>query len=200
VRAAGRFFFDDAATACIFTEPYYFSKLLSKVSSSMKLQAMTAAHWPEVQTIYVEGIATGDATFTTTAPSWEEWDSSHLRHSRLVAIDDEPTGHPQVLGWAALSPVSGRCVYGGVAEVSVYVAAAARGRGVGHQLLAALIKESESNGIWTLQAGIFPENTASANIHARAGFREVGRRERIGQLHGVWRDTLLLERRSAVVA
>lgn len=166
----------------------------------MQLQPLTAAHWPEVRTIYEEGIATGNATFTTTAPSWEEWDESHLPHSRLVAVeaDHDAPGHT-VLGWAALSPVSGRCVYGGVAEVSVYVAHEARGRGLGRQLLAALLTASEANGIWTLQAGVFPENVGSITIHLQAGFREVGRRERIGKLHGIWRDTLLLERRSASV-
>jgi L-amino acid N-acyltransferase YncA len=161
----------------------------------MELQPLIAAHWPEVRTIYEEGIATGNATFTTEAPTWDEWNQGHLRHSRLVGTD----ANGQVLGWAALSPVSGRCVYGGVAEISVYVAATARGQGVGHQLLAALITESEANGIWTLQAGIFPENIASLGIHRKAGFREVGRRERIGQLHGVWRDTVLLERRSTMI-
>ena len=160
---------------------------------------MTAAHWPEVQAIYAEGMATGNATFATEAPTWAVWHPGHLAHSRLVAVDSDENGDGSVLGWAALSPVSGRCVYGGVAEVSVYAAAAAQGRGVGRQLLAALVAESEANGIWTLQAGIFPENTASLRLHAGAGFREVGRRERIGQLHGVWRDTVLLERRSAVV-
>jgi L-amino acid N-acyltransferase YncA len=166
----------------------------------MTLHSLTAAHWPTVRTIYEEGIATGNATFTTTAPSWEEWDQSHLQHSRLVALDADHTAPEQtVLGWAALSPVSGRCVYGGVAEVSVYVAQQARGRGLGRQLLDALITASEANGIWTLQAGVFPENVGSIRIHVQAGFREVGRRERIGQLHGVWRDTLLLERRSTVV-
>jgi L-amino acid N-acyltransferase YncA len=165
----------------------------------MQIQSMTAAHWPEVCAIYEQGMATGKATFTTTAPPWDDWDRSHLPHSRLVAMDADASSTSQVLGWAALSSVSSRCVYGGVAEVSVYVAGTARGRGVGRQLLAALIAESEAHGIWTLQAGIFPENTASVRIHTNAGFREVGRRERIGQLHGVWRDTLLLERRSAVV-
>ncbi|TGE08620.1 GNAT family N-acetyltransferase [Hymenobacter fodinae] len=161
----------------------------------MELQPLTAAHWLMVRAIYEAGIATGNATFTTHAPTWDEWDQGHLRHSRLVAVG--ANGH--VLGWAALSPVSGRCVYGGVAEISVYVGASARGQGVGQALLAALITESEANGIWTLQAGIFPENTASIAIHSKAGFREVGRRERIGQLHGVWRDTVLLERRSTMV-
>ena len=165
----------------------------------MQLLPLTADHWPAVRAIYTQGIATGNATFATNAPSWEEWDASHLPHSRLVAVDAGYARSGQVLGWAALSPVSSRCVYGGVAEVSVYVAGAARGRGVGRQLLAALVAESEAHGIWTLQAGIFPENTTSVSIHAGAGFREVGRRERIGQLHGVWRDTLLLERRSSVV-
>ncbi|WP_210516624.1 GNAT family N-acetyltransferase [Hymenobacter terricola] len=161
----------------------------------MKLETMTAAHWPQVRAIYEQGIATGNATFASEAPGWEEWDRSHLAHSRLVALD----AAGQVLGWAALSPVSNRCVYGGVAEVSVYVAGAARDQGAGRQLLAGLVAQSEANGIWTLQAGIFPENTASLRAHAGAGFREVGRRERIGQMRGAWRDTLLLERRSNVV-
>ena len=165
----------------------------------MTLHPLTAAHWPQVRAIYEQGIATGNATFQTQAPSWDEWDPSHLPHSRWVALDASYGGSGQVLGWAALSPVSGRCVYGGVAEVSVYVAGTARGRGVGRQLLAALVSASEQHGIWTLQAGIFPENTTSISIHTGAGFREVGRRERIGQLHGVWRDTVLLERRSAIV-
>ena len=165
----------------------------------MTLHPLTAAHWPQVRAIYEQGIATGNATFQTQAPGWDEWDPGHLPHSRWVALDASYGGSGQVLGWAALSPVSGRCVYGGVAEVSVYVAGAARGRGVGRQLLAALVSASEQHGIWTLQAGIFPENTTSISIHAGAGFREVGRRERIGQLHGVWRDTVLLERRSAIV-
>jgi len=165
----------------------------------MTLHPLTAAHWPQVQAIYEEGIATGNATFTTEASGWEEWDRTHLGHSRLVALDDHYGGTGQMLGWTALSPVSGRCVYGGVAEVSVYVAGVARGQGVGRQLLAALVAASEANGIWTLQASIFPENTTSISIHAGAGFREVGRRERIGQLHGIWRDTVLLERRSASI-
>jgi len=165
----------------------------------MHLTSLTAAHWPDVRRIYEQGVATGQATFQTEAPTWAEWDYSHLPHSRLVAIDADYGGTGHVLGWASLSPVSSRGVYGGVAEVSVYVTTEARGRGVGRELLATLITESEAYGIWTLQASIFPENTTSISIHLGAGFREVGRRERIGQLHGLWRDTLLLERRSAVV-
>jgi L-amino acid N-acyltransferase YncA len=158
---------------------------------------MTAAHWPAVCAIYAEGLATGNATFTTEPPTWDAWDASHLAACRLVAAAE---GAPeQLLGWAALSPVSSRCVYGGVAEVSVYIAAAARGQGVGRTLLTVLVAESEKQGLWTLQAGIFPENEASVHLHEAAGFRVVGRRERIGQLRGQWRDTLLLERRSAIV-
>ncbi|MCC3158672.1 N-acetyltransferase family protein [Hymenobacter sp. 15J16-1T3B] len=161
----------------------------------MTISPLTEAHWPDVRAIYEAGIATGNATFTTEAPSWDEWHRGHLAHSRLVALDDAG----RVLGWAALSPVSGRCVYGGVAEVSVYVAAAARGQGVGRALLLALIAESEAQGMWTLQAGIFPENEPSVRLHEAAGFRLVGRRERIGRMGNRWRDTLLLERRSALV-
>ena len=158
------------------------------------LRDMTAADWPRVQAIYEEGIATGDATMETSAPAWEVWDAGHLKTCRFVAVDAD-----RLIGWAALSPVSGRCVYAGVAEVSVYVSAAARGRGIGRLLLQALVAESERNGIWTLQAGIFPENHASVAIHERCGFRLVGRREKLGQRNGVWRDVLLLEKRSATV-
>jgi len=165
----------------------------------MKLQPLLAIHWPQVRAIYEQGLTTGNATFQTEAPTWEEWNRGHLAACRLVAVDDSRPAPEQMLGWAALSPVSSRCVYGGVAEVSVYVGAAARGTGVGRALLAALVAESERCGLWTLQAGIFPENTASVRLHEQSGFRLVGRRERIGQLHGQWRDTLLLERRSAVV-
>jgi len=161
----------------------------------LSLQPLLAAHWPAVRAIYEAGIATGQATFTTEAPTWAAWDASHLPHCRLVATD----AAGQVLGWAALSPVSGRCVYAGVAEVSIYIAAEARGQGVGKHLLAALVTESERRGLWMLQAGIFPENAASLALHASQGFRTVGRRERIGQLRGQWHDTLLLERRSPVV-
>jgi len=156
---------------------------------------MRASDWAEVRAIYLEGIETGNATFETEAPSWDAWDKAHLPQPRLAAR--EALG--RVLGWAALTPVSGRCVYAGVGDLSVYVAAEARGRGVGRVLLEALIESSERAGIWTLQAGIFPENTASLALHRGCGFREVGRRERIGQLKGVWRDVLLLERRSNAV-
>ena len=155
---------------------------------------MAREDWPVVCAIYEEGIATGDATFQTEAPSWEEWDRGHLSTCRLVARDEAGT----VIGWAALSPVSSRPVYAGVCEVSVYVAGRARGHGVGRLLLEALITASEADGRWTLQAGIFPENTASVTLHERRGFRVVGRRERLGAMHGVWRDVLLLERRSGV--
>lgn len=155
------------------------------------IDEMRAGDWEQVRAIYLEGIATGFATFETDAPAWEKWDAGHLRKARLVARDGD-----RILGWAALSPVSDRCVYGGVAEVSVYVGEHGRGHGVGRALLRALIEASERSGIWTLQAGVFPENTASIKLHLRCGFREVGRRERIGKLNGAWRDTLLLERRS----
>lgn len=161
----------------------------------MIIDALHPADWLQVRAIYLAGIATGQATFEQSAPEWERWDRKHLPTCRLVARDG--AGH--VAGWAALTPYSARAVYAGVAEVSIYVAAAMRGQGVGRRLLAALVAASEAAGIWTLQAGIFPENTASVRLHERCGFRVVGRRERIGQLHGVWRDVLLLERRSAVV-
>ncbi len=152
---------------------------------------MTPGDWPSVREIYADGIATGDATFESAVPEWESWDAGHLKACRLVAEDAG-----QVAGWAAISPVSDRCTYGGVAEVSVYVARKVRGRGVGRRLLERLIEESERHGIWTLQAGIFPENKASVALHERAGFRVVGTRERLGRLNGRWRDVLLLERRS----
>ena len=161
----------------------------------MKLQPMTVAHWPEVRAIYEAGIATGNATFETQAPEWEAWDRAHLAHSRLVAVEEAGT----VLGWAALSPVSSRCVDGGVAEISIYIAAEARGQGVGRQLLQALIADSEAHGIWTLQAGTFEENAASIGLHTQAGFRDIGHRERIGQHHGEWRNTVQKQRRSPSV-
>src|SRR5215212_1185125 len=156
------------------------------------VEKMLPGHWPGVRAVYLDGLATGDATFETEAPDWERWDASHLRACRLVALADGG----RVAGWAALSPVSARKVYAGVAEVSVYVGDAFRGQGVGRALLSTLVRESESEGIWTLQAGIFPENVASVELHRACGFREVGRRERVGRLKGRWRDTVLLERRS----
>jgi len=160
----------------------------------MEIIPMLPAHWEEVKRIYEEGIATGNATFQTAAPAWEEWNDAHLQTCRLVATDNNT-----VIGWAALTPVSGRCVYADVAEVSVYVAAAARSKGIGTLLLHALIDASEKNNLWTLQAGIFPENKSSIKIHEANGFRVIGTRERIGKMNGTWRDTVLLERRSKVV-
>jgi phosphinothricin acetyltransferase len=158
------------------------------------IETLQPSHWEAVRSIYLEGIATGNATFETEAPDWETWTRNHLSFARLVARDDM-----SILGWAALSPASSRRVYAGVAEVSVYVAASARGMGIGRSLLVALIEEAEQNGIWTLQAGIFPENPASIALHKGCGFREVGRRERIAVLRGVWRDVILLERRSLTI-
>jgi len=158
------------------------------------IQPLSPSDWPVVRDIYAEGIATGHATFERNVPEWEAWNAAHIDRCRLIARAEE-----DIAGWAALTPVSGRCVYAGVAEVSVYIAAAVRRLGVGTALLAALIEASEASGIWTLQAGIFPENTASVTLFTKAGFRVVGRRERIGQMEGRWRDTLLLERRSALV-
>jgi len=160
----------------------------------MIISELSNEHYPAVAEIYKQGILTGNATFQSDAPSWEEWDKSHLVHSRIVAIEGDT-----VVGWAALTPVSGRCVYAGVAEVSVYVRDTHRGKGIGKLLLRALIQASEKNDIWTLQAGIFPENESSLGIHEGLGFRRVGYRERIGQMNGQWRDTILLERRSSLV-
>jgi phosphinothricin acetyltransferase len=155
------------------------------------VEAMATADWPTVAEIFRQGIETGDATFETAVPTREEWNASHLRTPRLVARAERT-----VVGWAALSPVSERCVYAGVAEDSVYVARNARGQGIGRALLERLVREAENAGLWTLQAGIFPENRASVALHERCGFRIVGVRERLGQRAGVWRDVLLLERRS----
>jgi len=160
----------------------------------VRIEPLRTEHWPDVARIYAEGIATRNATFETEVPSWEGWDRAHLAEHRLVATEGEA-----VLGWAALVPVSDRCVYGGVVENSVYVAASAQGRGIGGALLDALVDSTEAGGIWTIQTGIFPENEASVRLHERLGFRVVGRRERLGKLDGVWRDVLLLERRSGVV-
>jgi phosphinothricin acetyltransferase len=152
---------------------------------------MIASDWEHVRSIYLEGIREGNSTFETDAPSWEAWDEAHLQSPRLVMRSAD-----KILGWAALSPVSKRHVYRGVAEVTVYVTESARGQGVGRALLEALIEGSEQNNIWTLQASIFPENRASIELHLKCGFRELGKREKIARLHGVWRDTILFERRS----
>lgn len=159
---------------------------------------MRPEDWKQVRSIYHEGINTGNSTFETDAPDWDKWDSAHLRKPRLVIRADD-----MVLAWVALSPISSRCVYSGVAEVSLYVAARCRGQGVGSALLAALIESSERAGIWTLQGGIFPENTASLHLVKKHGFREIGRREKVGKmthglLNGTWRDVVLVERRSKV--
>ena len=172
--------------------------------TSLMIEAMQPVDWPQVRAIYLEGIATGQATFEQSAPEWDAWDHKHLLPCRLVArqhASSQTVQHQtrQIVGWAALTPYAARAVYAGDAEVSVYIAAAHRGAGVGRGLLDALVAASELAGIWTLQAGVFPENTASVRLHERSGFRIVGRRERIGQLHGVWRDVLLLERRSQTV-
>lgn len=155
------------------------------------IDQMKATDWEQVRSIYLEGLRSGNSTFETGAPSWEQWDEGHLKFARLVMRDGD-----QIVGWAALSPVSKRNVYRGVAELTVYVSEIFQGQGIGRALLEALIEVSERNGIWTLQASIFPENTASVKLHLRCGFREVGRRERIAMLNGTWRDTLLFERRS----
>lgn len=155
---------------------------------------MTADDWKNVSEIYRQGIETGNATFQQEIPTYTDWDNGHLKNCRIVAIKDN-----QVAGWAALTPVSGRCVYAGVAEVSVYVADKNRGHKIGHKLLEKLIIESENEKLWTLQAGIFPENIASLKIHEALGFRKIGHRERIGQMNGIWRDIILLERRSKLI-
>jgi L-amino acid N-acyltransferase YncA len=159
------------------------------------IDEMRPEDWQQVRSIYLEGIATENATFETDAPQWEHWNRTHLQFARLVVREGEI-----ILGWAALSPVSTRAVYAGVAEVSLYVSARQRGKGIGRWLLTHLIEESEKNGIWTLQAGIFPENMASIVLHQKCGFREVGRREKLGNLNGIWRDVMILERRSQNVS
>jgi phosphinothricin acetyltransferase len=151
---------------------------------------MSPADWPDVEAIFEDGIATGNATFETSAPTYEEFDAAHLTDHRFVAIADD-----RVVGWVAASAASSRECYAGVVESSVYVAAGARGGGVGRALMQALVDSAEAAGIWTIQASMFPENTASVALHERFGFRLVGRRERIAQHEGVWRDTVLLERR-----
>jgi len=160
----------------------------------VRIEAMTDAHAAAVLDIYQAGIDEGNATFETRAPRWEAFSAARLPGHRFVAT---VTG--QVTGWVAASPVSGRRVYAGVVEHSVYVHPGARGQGTGRALLAALIASTEAAGIWTIQSGIFPENTASLALHRAVGFRVVGTRERIGQHHGRWRDVIFIERRSPVV-
>ncbi|MBR9853176.1 MAG: N-acetyltransferase [Algicola sp.] len=157
----------------------------------MKVRNMQPSDWSDVSRIYLEGISTGFATFETQSPSHEQWNKAHIKECRLVAEQDGI-----IMGWAALSPVSSRCVYGGVGEVSVYIAHLSRGKGVGKLLMLQLITESEKAGFWTIQSGIFPENTASIKLHEKVGFRYIGKRERIGKVNGVWKDNLLFEKRS----
>jgi L-amino acid N-acyltransferase YncA len=160
---------------------------------NLKIRLMGHKDWDQVKAIYAEGIESGNATFETAVPDWEGWNERHLEKCRLVAVHDKI-----ILGWAALSPISARHAYSGVAEVSIYVKSSARNQGVGNALLKKLILESEKAGIWTLQAGIFPENLESIKLHKANGFREVGIRERIGKMHDQWRDVVLLERRSMI--
>lgn len=160
----------------------------------MEIRPIEKNDFPVVKAIYKEGIETGMATFETQVPTWQQWDASHLPLGRILMLENN-----QVLGWASLSPTSKRKVYKGVAEVSVYVKASARGKGVGKKLLLELIKISETNAIWTLQSSIMPENTASIKLHKTCGFRVLGYREKIGQLHGVWKDNIILERRSKII-
>ncbi len=160
----------------------------------MEIKIIEDKDHPALAKIYEQGIATGHATFQTEAPTWAEWDNSHLTFCRIAAVEELA-----MLGWAALSPVSSRCVYGGVAEVSIYVASEARGKGIGKILLEHLIVESETKGLWTLQAGIFPENIGSIKLHEQMGFRQIGYREKIGKMNGVWRDSVIMEKRSKIV-
>jgi len=160
----------------------------------MNIEPFTEGHWPEAKAIYLSGVATGNANFSFVEPQWTGWDKAHVNNCRFVVADNN-----EVLGWAALTAIHDQCVFAGVAEVSIYIAEKARGKSIGKQLLRHLIDESEKNGFWTLEARIFPENIASVKIHEENGFRIIGSREHIGQLNGVWRDTLLLERRSVKV-
>lgn len=159
----------------------------------MEIKTITQDHFSEVAEIYRQGLATGMATFQNEVPSWEEWDRAHLAFCRMAASKNN-----KILGWAALTPASGRSVYAGVAEVSIYLAEGERGKGIGTLLLNALIEQSEANGIWTLQSGIFSENKGSIRLHEKCGFRQVGYRERIAKKNGIWKDTVLMERRSKI--
>ncbi len=152
---------------------------------------MLANHWTEIKAIYAEGISSRMATFETELPSWEHWDNNHSKNSRFIGIINK-----EIIGWAALSPVSHRKVYHGIQEVSIYIKKSAWGKGFGRQLLSHLVSSSEKNGIWTLQAVTFPENLASIKLHTSCGFKIVGHREKIAKLDGIWRNTVLMERRS----
>jgi len=160
-------------------------------SGTTTIETLRPEHWPGVARVYEEGIATRNATFETEVPRWDAWDSSHLVEHRFVALREGV-----VVGWAAVSPVSSRCCYAGVVENSVYVAEAARGQGVGKRLLEELIASTEAAGIWSIEAGMFPENQGSIRLHEAVGFEKVGTHKRLGKLDGIWRDVLLLERRS----
>jgi L-amino acid N-acyltransferase YncA len=160
------------------------------IATDLEVRPFRDDDWPAVRTIYEQGIATGNATFETEVPAFDRWAAVHPPEYRFVA-----TRHGAVVGWVAASPVSDRCAYAGVLEHSVYVDARSQGRGIGRRLLGTLIARADAGGIWTMQSGIFPENVASVELHRRCGFRVVGTRERLGQLHGTWRDVLLIERR-----
>ncbi len=164
------------------------------MESGFLIETMRPEDWPQVRRVYLEGLATGQASFETAAPAWEKWDAGHHPLCRLVARNGD-----ELPGWAALSQVSAREVYRGVGEVSIYVSSASRGRGLGRALMEAVVAVSERHGFWTLMSSVFPENEASVRLHLSCGFRVVGRRERIARHHGRWRDTVILERRSPTV-
>jgi len=164
------------------------------MNQQIVIDKMIPSDWDRVREIFIEGIQTGNATFRTEAPTWDDWEKDHLRPCRLVAKHDG-----EVLGWVALSPISSMIAFSGVAEVSIYIASRAAGMGIGSKLLKQVIDTSEQYKIWTIQSMIFPENTASINLHRKFGFEEVGTRRQIGKLNGVWRDVVLLERRSTVI-
>lgn len=157
----------------------------------MEIKPITKDNFSEVIEIYKQGLATNIATFQNDTPQWEDWDKGHLDFCRISIYDND-----KMIGWASLTPVSSRCVYAGVAEVSIYIAQDERGKGIGKTLLTELIQQSEENGIWTLQSGIFAENENSIKLHEKCGFRLVGYREKIGKKNGVWKDNVFMERRS----
>lgn len=164
------------------------------MKGKVEIKAMLPEHWKDVSKIYKEGIDTGMATFEKEIPTWKTWNNGHLKECRIIAQINQ-----EIVGWAALSPVSSRCVYGGVGEVSVYVDKEFKRNNIGKKLLQKLINESEKNGLWTIQSGVFPENIASIKLHKKLGFRQIGYREKIGKLDGVWKDNILLERRSKLI-